>query len=448
MIGAGVAGVLTARALARRFRRVTVVERDALPDQGPAFRPGVPQSPQIHAFWKHGVDCAEHLLPGLTQELTDHGACRLIVPRDFLWLSPVGWFPRVSGAADLTCSRVLLDWVLRRMAGADERIEFLPESHVTGLVARSGGVHGVRLRSAGSGEPLSAGLVVDASGRRSEAAKWLAELGYPAPTVERYDAGFGYSSRYYKLPDSARRDWKAIYIQTSPSMPRGGVLVPVEGGRWMATLLGCGEHIPPTKDDQFLDYARSLRSPVLYEALKGAEPLSDAQGYRNTANEWRHYESLKRWPSGFVVLGDALCRFNPVYGQGMTVAAMSAKAIADAIDGMDPARIHSSSQRLQRAAAAQSANAWGLATGEDLRFPWTEGKPPGAMVKALHQYMSHVVAAGNVDDATCRTIFQVFGMTAPPTALFKPSAVARVMARWRTPTAAPSTAPAPPSTRT
>ncbi|MFC5180753.1 NAD(P)/FAD-dependent oxidoreductase [Actinomadura harenae] len=447
VIGAGVTGVLTARALARRFARVTVVDRDTLRPE-PAFRPGLPQSPQIHAFWKRGVDCAEYLLPGLTRDLADRGAHLLVVPRDFLWLSPVGWFPRVSGTGDLTCSRPLLDWLLRHRADADPRIEFLQDSLVTGLVATPGGdgVQGVRVRTTGSDDSrvLTAGLVADASGRRSEATKWLTELGYAAPSVERYDAGFGYSSRYYKLPDSAERDWKAIYIQTSPSMPRGAALVPVEGGRWMATLMGCGDHVPPTKDDQFLDYVRSLRSPVLYEALREAEPLSDAQAFRNTANEWRHYESMDRRPRGFIVLGDALCRFNPVYGQGMTVGAMSAKAIADAIDGMDPTRIHDDSPRLQRVAAAQSADAWALATGEDLRFPWTRGRPPGAKVKLLHQYMSHVVAAGNVDASTCRTIFQVFGMTAPPTALFKPSSVARVLSHWRTPTTPSPQAAAPP----
>ncbi|TYB48241.1 NAD(P)/FAD-dependent oxidoreductase [Actinomadura chibensis] len=450
VIGAGVSGVLAARALARRFARVTIVERDTLPRE-PAFRPGIPQSPQIHAFWKHGVDCAEHLLPGLTRELTDQGAHQLIVPRDFLWLSPVGWFPRVSGTADMTCSRALVDWTLRRMAVADDRIEFLEGSQVTGLVATpdGDGVNGVRVRGEGSAEPrvLSAGLVADASGRRSDATRWLTELGYPSPAVERYDAGFGYSSRYYKLPDSIGQDWKAIYIQTSPNTPRGGVLVPVEGGRWMATLLGCGEEsIPPTRDDRYLAYARSLRSPVLYDVLREAEPLSDAQAFRNTANEWRHYESLDRWPHGFMVLGDALCRFNPVYGQGMTVAAMTARAVADEIDGMDPARIRRDSARLQRVAAAQSANAWGLATGEDLRFPWTQGRPPGAKVKLLHQYMDHVVAAGNVDPATCRTIFQVFGMNVPPTALFRPSSITRVMRRWRTPTTSSTPASPPPPT--
>ncbi|MEV5575064.1 FAD-dependent oxidoreductase [Spirillospora sp. NPDC052269] len=448
VIGAGVTGVLTARALARRFARVTVVERDALPEREPGFRPGIPQSPQIHAFWKRGVDSAEYLLPGLTRELTERGAHRLVVPRDFLWLSPAGWFPRVSGTGDLSCSRVLLDWVLRRRAGEDPRIEFLPESRVTGLVAAPDGegVQGVRVRTVGSAERLlTAGLVADASGRRSTTAEWLAELGYPAPEVERYDAGFGYSTRSYKPSGSAARDWKAIYIQTSPDTPRGGALVPVEGGRWLVTLMGCGEHVPPTKDDQFLDYVRSLRSPVLYEALREAEPLSDAQAFRDTANEWRHYEALDRSPRGFVVLGDALCRFNPVYGQGMTVGAMTAKAIADTIDGMDPARIHRESHRLQRAAAAQSADAWGLATGEDLRFPWTRGRPPGAAVKVLHRYMDHVVAAGNVDAATCRAIFRVFGMAAPPATLFSPPVVARVLARWRVPARPSRLAAAPPS---
>ncbi|MER7464206.1 NAD(P)-binding protein [Streptomyces sp. NPDC097981] len=439
VLGAGMAGLLAARALAQRFARVTVVERDELPDTGPAFRPGVPQSRHVHVLWSRGLELMEGLLPGVTRELLAAGAALMESPRDFLWLSPADWFHPVPGSRILIGSRELIDWTVRREVLRDDRITVRSGSTVTGLVAGPDGrsVTGVRLREGG---PLAARFVVDATGRTSRAPAWLAALGHPAPATTRYDSHLGYSSRYYEIPPDPARRWQGMYVQGRPDSPRGGVLVPLDDGRWLATLIGNGEHAPPTGDEEFLAYTRSLRTPALYDALRDAKPLSSPTGFRSTANEWRHYERLDRWPAGFVVLGDAACRFNPVYGHGMTVAALAADALAGAIRGLAPREIAGAARRIQRRTAAAADVAWQIATSEDMRYPETEGPPPDRATKVLQAYMSRVIVGANADPEISRPFFGVLSLSASPNTLLSPGTVIRVLSKWRLPTIPETTA--------
>ncbi|MFH7594219.1 FAD-dependent monooxygenase [Streptomyces racemochromogenes] len=447
VLGAGPAGLLTARVLAGYFPRVTVLERDGLPDDGPGFRPGVPQSRHVHVLWSRGIEVMERLLPGITAELTGAGAVLLESPRDFLWLSPADWFQPVPGARMLVGSRQLLDWTLRRAVRRDRRIEVLGGRAVTGLVAGPDrrAVTGVTLRDRA---PLAARLVVDATGRTSKAPAWLAALGYPAPEVTRYDSHLGYASRAYAPPEAPQagpvaRRWRGMYVQGRPESPRGGVLVPQEDGSWLVTLLGNGEHVPPTRDPEFLEFARSLRSPALYEAIRDAEPLSEPTGFRATANEWRHYERMDRWPEGLLVVGDAACRFNPVYGHGMSVAAGAAHALDSALAGLPAHRVPAEARALQRRTAEAAAVAWQIATSEDLRYPWTEGPPPDRATRVLQRYMSRVMAGANTDPAISGPFFGVLSLSAPPNTLLAPGTVLRVLSKWRLPTA-PDAPPYPP----
>ncbi|MFD5417611.1 FAD-dependent oxidoreductase [Streptomyces sp. NPDC127069] len=438
VLGAGLAGLLTARVLAEHFPRVTVLEQDELPETGPAFRPGVPQSRHAHILWSRGIEVMERLLPGTTAELTGAGAALLESPRDLLWLSPADWFQPVPGARVLIAGRELLDWTVCRAVRRDRRIEVLGGRFVTGLVAGPDGrsVTGVTLRDR---PPLAARLVVDATGRTSRAPAWLAALGYPAPEVTRYDSHLGYSSRVYALPaapgTAGSRRWRAMYVQGRTDSPRGGVLVPLEDGRWLATLVGNGEHAPPTKDPEFLEFTRTLRSPALYEAIRDAEPLTEPTGFRATANEWRHYERMDRWPDGLLVVGDAACRFNPVYGHGMTVAATAAHALDQALAGLPARRIPAECRALQRRAVAAADVAWQIATSEDLRYPWTEGPPPDRATRILQRYMSRVMAGANTDPALSSAFFGVLSLSTPPAALLTPGTVLRVLSKWRLPTA-------------
>ncbi|WP_405832592.1 hypothetical protein [Streptomyces sp. NBC_00105] len=282
--------------------------------------------------------------------------------------------------------------------------------------------------------------MVDATGRTSRAPAWLAALGHAAPQVTRYDSRLGYSSRYFEVPEDPARRWHGMYVQGRPDVPRGAVLVPQDGGRWLVTLIGNGEHAPPTDDDGFLDFTRSLRSPALHDAIRGAAPLSSATGFRATANEWRHYERMDRWPAGFVVLGDAACRFNPVYGHGMTVAALAADVLRKEIRDLAPRDVPAAARRIQRRTVAASEVAWQIATSEDLRYAETEGPPADRATRILQRYMSRVMVGANTDPAVSSRFFGVLSLSTSPNALLSPGTVVRVLSEWHLPTTPTATA--------
>src|SRR4051812_2074840 len=210
VVGGSLAGLLAARVLADHFDKVTVIDRDRFPED-PAFRPGIPQSRHLHVLWTRGLELLEDLFPGLEKTLIGAGAEEIGVPSDVLWLTAAGWRERFEVTRLLTFSRPLLDWAVRsRLIGS---LEVLEDQEATGLVARGADVAGVSLRS---GETMTAGLVVDATGRGSRAPSWLAALGYPAPPETRVDPLLGYASRYYAIPPGLSPGWKALYLQADP----------------------------------------------------------------------------------------------------------------------------------------------------------------------------------------------------------------------------------------
>jgi 2-polyprenyl-6-methoxyphenol hydroxylase-like FAD-dependent oxidoreductase len=218
-------------------------------------------------------------------------------------------------------------------------------------------------------------------------------------------------------------------------------MFPIENGQWVVTLTGGGRDYPPTDDAGFLEFARSLRSPVLYDAIAGAEPVSPVLGYRRTANQRRHYEELTDLPGRLVVAGDSLCAFNPVYGQGMTVAALQAEALDELLRaGHGPERF---SRIAQKAVARRADDAWMLATGEDLRYPTTQGAKVTAATRLTHRYMDRVLRTAAVDPFVNAAFLRVLNMIDPPQALFRPGVMARSLAPSRPARAPLPTQPAP-----
>jgi 2-polyprenyl-6-methoxyphenol hydroxylase-like FAD-dependent oxidoreductase len=223
----------------------------------------------------------------------------------------------------------------------------------------------------------------------------------------------------------------------------------MEGGRWLVTLAGAARNWPPTDEAGFLEFARSLRNPILYDAIRAAEPVGPVHGIRATSNRLRHYERLADRPEGFLVLGDAACAFNPVYAQGMTIACMGATALHETLaahrrrhpDG-DPTGL---ARRFQRRLAKINSAPWMLATGQDHRYPATEGAPPPRINALLDRYLDRVVAHSTEDPTVRLALLETFNMLRPPTALFRPSILARVLARpipRRLEPAQPAAAPA------
>ncbi|GAA2111785.1 FAD-dependent oxidoreductase [Actinomadura alba] len=422
VVGASLAGLLAARVLSRHFGRVTIVERDHLPGT-PDVRPGIPQGHHLHILWTRGLELIEGLFPGFEEEMRAAGAPMLRAPQDALWLTAAGWRRRFAVTRLLTFGRGLLDWtLLGRLAGD---VELMTGYEVTGLVPRGRGVAGVIARERGepgAGEPLRADFVVDASGRSARTPGWLAELGYPAPRETVVDPLLGYASRHYAIPEGFAAGWKALYLQADPpATRRTGGLFPMQGGRWMCSLSGAGRDYAPTGEEAFLDFAKNLRSPLLYEAIRDAEPLTPIVGFRHTANRRRHYDRLPAWPDGFVVMGDALCTFDPIYGQGMSVAALQAVALDGWLRG------HADTRRFQRTAARVASGAWLIATGEDLRYAETEGPPIRLRTRIVNRYVSRVVGAANVDRRVCAQLLDVLALRSRPASLFLPPVLLRVM---------------------
>jgi 2-polyprenyl-6-methoxyphenol hydroxylase-like FAD-dependent oxidoreductase len=460
VIGAGMSGLATAQALSRHFERVTLIERDDLPSR-PTNRSGIPQSRHVHVLQPGGLVALERLLPGFEAELVASGAIRIDAPRDICWLTAAGWMqpfdhePRLL----LSATRDLIEWVTRRLVVDTPQVIVRSGLEVTGLAmdgdpgvdGRVRGV-GVRPRSAASPEAtetIVADLVVDASGRRSHAPDWLAAAGYGRPAESTVDADLAYATRTYRRSGDDAAGWQAIFLQARPPHARRmGVLFPIEGDRWMLTLAGTNGDVPPTDEAGFAEFMRGLRASTIADAVAGLEPASPIVGYRRTENRRRHYETLSM-PDGFVVIGDAACAFNPVYGQGMSAGALSAEALDRCVGDhlARHGRVAGVSVRAQKAIAKANAGAWMVATGEDLRYPETRGGKVGSADRLVRRYLDRVVAAAAVDPVINRAFFDVVALLAEPTSLMRPAMMARVLGR-RHPAPADERSPAPrPRTR-
>jgi len=423
VVGGSLAGLAAAAALAPRCGGVTLVERDRLPAR-PGRRPGTPQAAHVHILLRRGQDELERLLPGLGAELVRDGAEAIDPAADLMWRTPYGWAPRFpTRLSKLACSRDLVEWCVRkRLLERFPHVEVLDGTVASEPVADGGRVVGLRVRSAGGERVLRGDLLVDAAGRGSAAPDWLVALGAGRPEETVVDPHMGYASRLYRRPRPGP-EWRALYVQpATPRETRYGVVFPVEGDRWLVSLGGAAGDFPPTDEEGFARFARDLPTPRLADAIRDAEPLSRVAGYRGAANRLRHLERLRRWPPGLVVVGDAVATFTPVYGQGMTVAALGAATLADCVD----AGGGQMERRFQSRLAALVKLPWSLATGEDLRFPSTTGAPPGLVGVAARRWADAVVRA-SLDDPGLRSVFlELQHMLRGPEVLLRPDVVARV----------------------
>jgi 2-polyprenyl-6-methoxyphenol hydroxylase-like FAD-dependent oxidoreductase len=435
------AGLVAARVLADHFDRVTIVEQDSAPTEA-AARHGVPQGQHVHVLLNSGRSILTRLFPSLPDDLAAAGAPRADGINDLAWLSPAGWYLRYpSHYVGQSASRPLLEWLVRCRIAENSRITFVDGQSAVGLVTGGapGRVDGVRIRPRARSndggtaiveETLNADLIVDATGRGSRATQWLRELGYAEPSRTEINAFLGYVSRFYRLPADLSRDWQGLYLQAQvPKIVRGGLIYRLENDCWICTLGGYAKDYPPTDEEGFLEFARSLRSPLLYEAIKDAEPLTAPVANRSSANVWRHYEKLDRWPDGFVAIGDAVCAFNPVYGQGMSVAAKEAVVLGECLaeHRQRPGELSGVARQFQQRIARTIQPVWALATGEDLRVPGAEGGRPGRSAAVLGWYVGRVMQLAT-EDRLAREIFsEVLNLDQPATRLFHPRLAAKVI---------------------
>ena len=328
-----------------------------------------------------------------------------------------------------TFTRPLLESTIRQHLLELPNVEILEGYEAHGLAGDQGRVTGLRIQPRNRTEgteviTLDADLVVDTSGRPSSAPEWLKEIGCEAPDETVVDAFWGYATRIYEIPENFQADWKVIAILNRPPyQPRAGIIQPIEGNRWIVTLAGVMHDYPPTDEDGFLQFARSLSSPELYRAIQKARPLSKISGYRRTENRLRSFEKA-RLPQGFAALGDSVCAFNPVYGLGMTLTGLEALALRK---NLKQGRGELNTRRFQQQVAKLVAGPWALATGEDLRWPTTEGGKITAKVKFMHWYLEHVIRLIPRSEVVFRRFQEVNHMLKSPAALFHPSVLGPVL---------------------
>ncbi|MFD7590705.1 FAD-dependent oxidoreductase [Kitasatospora sp. NPDC059811] len=429
VIGGGLAGTVAAWALRGFAERIVVVERDRYPAE-PTFRAGVPQGWHAHLVLEAGHRALEEMMPGINQELTEAGATRVAVSGDLKWLSSAGWMAQYPAQlAFLSCTRPVLDKAVLDRVRAEPTIEFLEGADVVGLLGSARTVTGVKVRDRGPERSevreIPAELVVDAAGRTTSVPDWLAELGHPPVPEERVDAGVAYSSRLFHRPAGVDIGYKAIYVQTkAPDAPHLGVLLPVEGDRWIVSVAGMRGAEPEPGEAGFTKQLARLRDPSIREALQQAEPAGEVRGFVPGPGIRRHYE--RSAPDGLVVVGDAASTFNPVYGQGVTVALFCARELRRTAlrhGGIG----HATARDARRAIAAVSKNPWVMSCTEDVRFAATTGGPSGALLALQHRFLDKVLAGAAHNPAVTAAFHEVMSLVAPPTLLFRPSLLAAIL---------------------
>lgn len=428
VIGGSLAGLLAARVLADHHDRVTILERDRLPD-GPEARKGVPQARHVHVLLTAGRQALDRLLPGVLPELLAAGAEDYDALADIEWVSPAG--PGIRFASDLRmlgATRDLIEWAVRRHVLANPRIQ-ARQADAVALRLSSGRVAGVAIEDRSGASPrtedLDAALVIDAAGRGSRVPQWLQAHGYPVPRETVVNGFLGYATRFVR-PPAGWSEWKTFYIQCAPpARRRGGVIAPVEGGRWIVSLVGGGKDYPPTDEAGFRAFIRSLADPRFAAAYEAAEPLTPISGTRTTENRIRHYEALAQRPEGLLVTGDAVCAFNPVYGQGMSAAALAAEVLARCLAACRPGRMAGLASRFQKDLARTNARPWLLATGEDYRYAEVEAPPPGWTTRLTHRYLDRVIALGTYRPDVRRKLMEVLHLIRSPASLFTPDILLR-----------------------
>ncbi|MFJ8085240.1 FAD-dependent monooxygenase [Streptomyces sp. NPDC096205] len=425
IIGGGLAGMLAAAAVQDSVTETVILERDVLPAR-PERRKGLPQAQHAHLLWAGGAEAIETLLPGMRRSWLEAGARRISLPTGLVSLTAQGWFRRWQETQYMiACSRDLLDWAVRIRVLALPGVSLLERTELLELTGSASRMTGVRYRdSTGSEQHLEADLVVDASGRGSRAPVLLNRLGIYGVREKQIDSGLVYATRIFRAPADSS-DFPLVNVQSNAREPRPGqsaTIVPIEGHRWLVTLSGTRGGEPSGDPEAFEDFARSVRHPVVAELIAGAEPLTDVVVSRSTVNRRRYFESVRHWPDGFVVLGDAVASYNPVYGHGMSVAAQGAVALRHCLHGssLDARGL---ARRVQRAVARPVSVAWNLSTGQDIFYPDVTGGSPTVVDRVLGRYVDRLQQTATGSFRVSAALVDVMTLQAPVTRLVRPDVV-------------------------
>ena len=419
VIGGSMAGLLAARVLRDYYARVTVVDRDSFPLED-VCRRGVPQGRHAHGLLAGGRQALDLLFPGISGDLVQRGALAHDIGQSTRWFLEGGCHVQaMSGLKSLVLSRPLLENTVRRRLLELPNVRIRENFVVEGLVAD--GEHRVT-GIQGAGETIRANLVIDATGRASHSPQWLETLGYPKPQEECMQVGVAYTTRHFRRrPADLSGDHVAI-IPPTPEGKRGGAMLAQEGDRWIVTLITHFSSSAPPDLPGFIEFASSLPAPYIHDVIRHAEPLNEAVTGRFPASTRRYYEKLDRFPEGYLVFGDAISSFNPIYGQGMSVAALEAMELKATLEQGSS----NLAERFFKKAGRVVDSPWTIAAGNDLRMPEATGKR-SAGLSFINWYMSKLHKTAHHDAAASLAFHRVANLVAPPQSVFSPAVALRVM---------------------
>jgi 2-polyprenyl-6-methoxyphenol hydroxylase-like FAD-dependent oxidoreductase len=435
VLGASVAGLCAARVLSDWFTEVWVVDRDPEPIS-PLARKGVPQGKHVHGFLSRGVEALDQLFPGLVEQLYEQGAVSGDVQRDAVWcVQGKPLVQQASGMRVVAASRPFIDYHLRKRVATIPNIRFISETvaqkleadhskqQITGVVVLN--------KQTNKEETFQADLIVDASGRGSRANSWLEELGYQSPQCDKFRIDVHYSSQTYRVPKSLLGTKKAWILSASAISKKGAVAHCIENDLFEVSLAGIGGERPPSDPEGFLAYASKLCIPDLYEILKGSEPLGEIVNYRNPFTQRNYYERLSRFPTGFLVIGDAICAFNPVYAQGMTVAACEAQYLQSILQRSPSAELLAKEFFTKITPLLDSV--WQMSRASDMQLA-EEQPSPSFPVRMVQHWLKLVQQAATQDGEIARRFLRIASLLEPKERLFSPTLAVRVLASlWRIP---------------
>ncbi|MFF3653302.1 FAD-dependent monooxygenase [Streptomyces sp. NPDC002181] len=425
VLGGGLAGTLAAAALAPFAHEVLILEHDAALPDAPAPRARLPQAAHAHMLWAGGADAMEELLPGVTGDWLAAGAHRVPIPNGMVSFSAAGWFRRSWADTHylIGASRNLIDWAVRERVLRLPNVRVQTGTRVCGLEGDAAHVLGVAVRDAeGERRLIAADLVVDATGRNSKSAQWLRDIGGPQVRETVVDAGVRYASRKYWAPEGAGTDWPVIHIPADTRQGRPGIvatIISIENGQWHVSLSGTRGGEPSSEEDLFEEFARRARHPLVAEFLARAEPAGEVAVFTRTANRRRHFEQAPL-PDGFIAVGDAATSLNPVYGHGMSAAALGALALRDQARRTSVLSPGFAS-KAQRAIARPAGAAWMLAVGQDRFYPGAIGRKPTPADRLTARYVHRLNRAAIGNALIVRKLTDVMAMRRPAHVLGHPA---------------------------
>ena len=432
VIGAGISGLATAGALASYFEQVVVLERDELAE-ALGSRAGTPQDRHPHGLLAGGLKAIDEIFPGFKRDLTEAGAVSVRMAQDVRYeRADVGVLPmRDFGILLLCASRPLIEIVLRRRVMAIRNVIVRSRCRVTAILSRDGGARGVEFDSGSRElETVDGELVIDASGRARPTLDLLDRLGLDHPKASEVGVDIHYSTAVGRTPPHEALGSKVVVTQPNPPLlATNAVLLPAEGGSWMAAIASGPETTLPKTWESYLSTLSQLTTPTIYDALRHAEPADDIRHFRFPASVWRHFEQMSRLPRGLIPIGDAFCRFNPIHGQGMSAAAKQARllqnVLAGAAVGLDPLATAQAEFMVDVESVLRTP--WEMSTSADLAFPETRGERPANFVEA-QQFEATLFRAVVSDPIVHRAMMEIGQLLETSSLLHEPHMKERIEA--------------------